>query len=609
MTGEMLFVIGVVLVAGALMVSGKVRLDVVALLVVLSFVLGDALTVHEALAGFGNPVVIMVAGLLVISEMLTRTGVAHNIGKWIAHYGQDGEVRLLVILILVVALLGCFMSNTAVVAIFIPVVMSVANQTNLNASRLLMPMAYAGVVSGMLTLIATPPNLVVTEVLGQAGFEPFGFFSFTPIGGTVLCVFIVYMILVGRNLLPGERFAPPKTAALNMHDLLAEFELAGTACRLQVPAESTLIGQTLAGSKLGSEYDIWVTILERHGPLGQRIIPAPAPELEIRGGDVLVVVGACEASEKVALDYSLNKLSVTDGNRERWMQETGIAKVLIHPESRLIGRTLHKIDLRKNYGVQVLGLRRNKKILDDFLDQGIKSGDAMLVVGPWKRIAKLQSELHDFVVLAVPIEIKRIAPAWRRAPVALGILALMVGLATFEIVPVVIAVTLCALLAVITRCLTMEQAYISIHWSMIVLIAGMMSVAQAMVKTGAIELLAGYLVAVAGQTGPYVMVAALFALTAGLSMVLTGTASAILCSPIAIQAAETLEVSPQAFAMTVAVGASSGFVMPVSSAAIMLVIGPGKYRLMDFVKVGVPLLVLTGIVTIILTPLLFPFHP
>ena len=609
MTNEMLYVLGVVFVAGTLMVSGKVRLDIAALLIVVSFVLGGVLTVPEALAGFGNPVVIMVAGLLVISEMLTLTGVAHHVGKWIAHHGRNGEVRLLVILTLVVAILGCFMSNTAVVAVFLPVVLSVASQTNLNASRLLLPMAYAGVASGMLTLIATPPNLVVSEDLHRAGFEPFGFFSFTPIGGAVLCVFLVYMIVVGRHLLPGERFNPPKTVARNMQDLLVEFELAGTEHRLRVPMGSPLAGQTLAGSKIGSQYDVWITLLERYGRFGPRIISTPSPELEIRDGDVLVVLANRDSAAQVALDYKLTTLSVTDGDRERWTQETGIAKILIHPESRLIGSTLRKTDLRKSYGVQVLGLQHHKKILDDFLDQDIKSGDAMLVVGPWKRIRQLQSELHDFVVLVLPVEIEQAAPAWKRAPVALGILALMVGLAAFEIVPVVIAVTLCALLAVLTRCLTMEQAYVGIRWSTVVMIAGMMSVAAAMVKTGAIELLAGYLIAGAGQTGPYVMLAALFALTAGLSMVLTGTASAIVCAPIAIRAAQTLEVSPQAFAMTVAIAASAGFVMPVSSAALLLVVGPGKYRLVDFFKVGIPLLILTGLVAIILIPLLFPFKP
>jgi di/tricarboxylate transporter len=591
------------------MVSGKVRLDIVALLVVVSFVLGGALTVPEALAGFGNPVVIMVAGLLVISDMLTRTGVAHHLGKWIAHHGRDGEARLLVILTLAVAILGCFMSNTAVVAIFVPVVLSVANQTNLNASRLLLPMAYAGVVSGMLTLIATTPNLVVSEELHRGGFEPFNFFSFTPIGVTVVCVFVVYMIVGGRHLLPGERFDPPKTVARNIQDLLVEFELAGTAHRLQVPLGSPLVGQTLAGSKLGSQYDVWITILERSGRFGPRIVPTPSAELEIRDGDILVVLAGRDSVDQVALDHNLTKLSVTDGDRERWRQETGFAKILIHPDSRLIGSTLRKTDLRKSYGVQVLGLQHNKKILDDFLDQDFKSGDAMLVVGPWKRIRQLQSDLHDFVVLVLPVEIEQVAPAWKRAPVALGILALMVALAAFEIVPVAIAVTLCALLAVVTRCLTMEQAYDCIHWSTVVLIAGMMSVAQAMVKTGAIELLAGYLIEGVGQTGPYIMLATLFALVAALSMVLTGTAAAILFAPIAIRAAETLEISPHAFAMTVAIAASAGFVMPISSAALMLVVGPGKYRLMDFFKVGAPLLILTGLVTIILTPLLFPFKP
>lgn len=604
---EMLFVIGVVLVAGALMVSGKVRLDIVALLVVLAFVLGGSLTAPEALAGFGNPVVVMVAGLLVISEMLTRTGVAHHIGKWITRYGQDDEIRLLVILTLVVAALGCFMSNTAVVAIFIPIVLSVANKTNLNASRLLMPLAFAGLVSGMLTLIATPANLVVSEELSRAGFERFGFFSVTPIGVAVLCVLVVYMIVVGRHLLPGERIAPPKTAARSMEDLLEEFEVIDTAHRLKVPIGSPLVGQTLANSKIGSEHNAWVIIVEHTGLLNSGITAAPSPQFQIRGGDVLVLHGTHDAAVKVAKDYGLNSLPVGADDHGRWVQEAGIAKVLIHPESKLIGSTIREIGLPRSYGIQVLGVQCKSEDTEDYLNQRIKSGDAMLVVGPWSRIQRLQTELHDFVVLSLPTEIERVAPAWRRAPIALVILALMVVLAAFGIVPVVIAVTISALLAVVTRCLTMEQAYVGIHWSSIVLIAGMMSVAQAMMKTGAIELISGYLIAGVGQFGPYVMLASLFALTAALSMVLTSTAGAILCAPIAISAAAALGVSPHAFALTVAVAASSGFAMPVSSAAVMLVVGPGKYRLIDFFKVGIPLLFLTWLVTIIMAPWLFPF--
>lgn len=609
MTDEMLFVFGVVAVAGVLFVSGKVRLDIVALLVVLSLVLGGTLTPSEALAGFGQPVVIMVAGLLVISEMLARTGVAHHIGNWLARHGRDGEIRLLLLLTLVVAALGSFMSSTAVVAIFVPVVLSVANSTNLNASRFLMPLAYAAIISGMLTLIATTSNLMVSEELVRAGYEPFGFFAFTPIGLTVLAVFVIYMVTVGRRLMPGDRVAPPKTAARSVRDLLDEFELPGSSHRLKVSASSPLVGQTLAESGIGRDFDVQVIMIERPGPLGAGITTAPAADREIHSGDVLVMRGTHDAVEEVLAAHKLWSIPVSDVDRARWAQETGIAKVLIHPESRLVGNSLRKIGLHASYGVQVLGLRRKNETLHDFLDTNIRSGDGMLVVGPWSRIRQLQSQLHDFVVLALPAEIEQVASAWQRSPVAIVILLLMVVLSAFKIVPVAIAVVICALLAVATRCLTMEQAYGAIHWSTVVFIAGMMSIAPAIMKTGAMELIVGQLVGGIGGAGPHAMLAVLFILTALLGMLLSGTPSAILLAPVAIRAAAALDVSPHAFAITVAIAASSGFVMPVSSSAVMLVMGPGKYRLRDFFKVGFPLLVLTGIVTILLAPLLFPFNP
>lgn len=607
MTGEILFVLVVAGVAGALFISGRVRLDVVAILVVLSLVLGGVLTPPEALAGFGNPVVVMVAGLFVISDMLARTGVAHYIGRWIGRYGRGSEVRLIALLSLVVGALGCFMTNTAVVAIFLPVVLSLGNTTSLNSSRLLLPLAYAGLVSGMLTLIATAPNLVVSAELQRAGFEPFGFFSFTPIGGAVLLVFVLYMLLVGRHLLPGERVTPPKTTARNVDDLLSEFDLLETARRLHVPAGSPLVGQTLATSEIGSRYDVRVIVLERLGRFGRDVMTTPAAETEVRVGDALVVHGTSEGTEQLVRELGLRVLSITNADRERWIREAGIAKVLVHPESSLVGRTLPGIGLRSTYGVQVLAVRRGGERLERFLDEKLKSGDAMLVIGPWKRIRQLQGSLHDFVVLALPEEIKQVVPAWRRAPAALAILAVMVALSAFEIVPVVVAVLVAALLAVATRCLTMEQSYRAIQWSTVVLIAGMMSITQAMMKTGAVELIVSELVAGIGGSGPYVMMSALFALTAVFSAVLSNTATAVLLAPIAIRAANSLEVAPQAFAMTVAIAASASFVMPVSSPAMMLVVEPGKYRLTDFFKAGIPMLILTWIVTMLLVPLLFPF--
>lgn len=605
---EILRVFGVVGLATALIVSGRVRLDVVALLVVLSLVLGEALTVSEALAGFGDPLVILVAGLLVVSEMLARTGVAHAIGNWLAERARHGETPLILLMSLVVAVVGSFMSNTAVVAIFLPVVSHVASKTNLNATRLLLPMAYAALVSGMLTLIATTPNLVVSAELHRAGFEPFSFFAFTPIGLAVLGVFALYMVSFGRYMLPGGRVDPPKTAARNVDDLLAEFGLLGSEYRMRVTAESPLVGQTMAASEIGSRYNVRIIILERLGRTGPRIIPTPARELEIQAGDVLVMQGGGEVVERVARAHRLHALPVKSENRARWIQEAGVAKVLIHPESSLIGSTLREVGLRSGYGVQVLSVRRGKEILEAFLDEGLKSGDALLVIGPWKRIRQLQSQLHDFVVLALPAEIEHVAPARRRAPFALGIVALMVLLSVSEIVPVVIAVLIAALLGVLVRCLTMEHCYAAIQWSTIVLIAGMLAIARAMAKSGADDWIVAQLIDGVGAAGPYVMMSVLFALTAGLGAVLSSAPTAVLLGPIAIRAAESMEVAPHAFALTVAIAASSGYAVPVSSPALMLVVDAGRYRPGDFLKAGIPMLLLTGLVTIFLAPRLFPLR-
>lgn len=607
MTGEILFVFAVVAVAGTLLGSGKVRLDIVALLVVLAFVLSGTLTPSEAFSGFGEPVVIMVAALLVISDMLARTGIAHQIGKWLVRVSRDGEIRLLILLTLVVVLLGSFMSNVAVIAIFIPVVMSITNRSNLNPSRLLMPLAYAGIVSGMTTLIATTSNLVASAELVNAGFEPFGFFSFTPIGLAVLTVMLVFMITAGRRLLPGERINPPKTATRTVSDLLEEFKLPGTVHRLKVTSPSKLIGGTLASSEIGKDYDVRVVMVERYGPLGSAIKTIPAPDLEIRPGDVLVVVGEPDTVEKVQEENQLEKLTIREIDRARWIQETGIAKVLIHPGSGLIGNNLRRIGLRTIYGIQVLGILRKNEILPDFVDRNIQSGDSMLIAAPWSRIQQLQSKLNDFVVLAIPAEIENVAPSWQRAPLALAILALMIALSVFKIVPIAISVVICALLAVVTRCLSMEQAYRAIRWSTVILIAGMMSISKAFEKTDAVDFVVEQLVNGVGAAGPYGMLAILFVLAALLSILLSGAPTTILLAPIAIQTAQAIEVSPYAFAITVAIGASSSYVLPVANPAATLVISQGKYRLSDFFKVGIPLLILTGLVTLILAPLLYPF--
>jgi di/tricarboxylate transporter len=604
---ETTFVFGLVGIASLLFASGRVRLDIVALLVVLALALSGVLTVREALAGFGDPVVILVAGLLVLGEALTRTGVAYSIGQWMTRVGGDSEIRLMILLMLVGGALGSVMSSTAIVAVFIPVVLNIASKTSLNPSRLLIPLSYAALISGMLTLIATTPNLVVSEELASAGYESFGFFSFTPIGLAVLVAAIAFMALFGRRLLPGERIAPQESQARGFRDLMDDYGVDEIARRFRVPQDSPLVGASLEQAEFESRFGCRVVIAERMEGRNSVLIPTPSRDFEFHVGDVLGFVTSEESAVGLASEAGLEPIAVEDSDRDRWAQEVGVATVLIHPESGIVGKTVRDAGLRSSYGTVVLALRRKGELLEDFLDHPLESGDALLVLGPWNQLAELQSHTHDFVVLALPIEMDQIAPARGRAPFALAILAGMVLLSALEIVPVVVAVMIAALATVFTRCLSMDDAYRAIHWSSLVLIAGMLPIADALIKTGGVDLLVEGLNTSMGEYGPYAMMSVLFFLSAGLGLFLSNTATAILMAPIAIGAAEALGLSPYAFAMTVAIAASAAFATPVSTPVVTLVVEPGHYRFLDFVKVGTPMVLITWIVAMLLMPVLFPF--
>jgi di/tricarboxylate transporter len=568
--------------------------------------LSGILTEREALAGFGNPVVLIVAGLLIVGEMLTRTGIAFAIGNWMTRVGGNSEVRLLVLLMLVAGVMGSVMSSTAVVAILIPAVVNVAGKTSINASRLLIPLSYGALISGMLTLIGTTPNLVASGELDGTGYEPFGFFSFTPIGAVVLLVAVLYMVFIGRHLLPGDKIVPPKPATATLQDLIAEFDLLSKFHRLRVNAQSPLVGVALSESRL-SNHRARVVVIERSGRFGITTTAAPSSDKMIRAGDILVI--QADPSNVTAIEevFKLERVVIGDAERKRWVNEVGLATVLIHPESRLTRKTLHEVRFRTRAGLQVLALRRSGEVLTEFLDVKLRLGDALLVLGPWKRIVELRRDVHDYLVLTLPTELDQVAPARNKAPVALAILLTMVALTALEIVPVTVAVLMAALAAVLTRCLTMEEAYRSIHWNSVVLIAAMLPVADALQKTGGVTLIVDWLVSGFGQSGPYLMMTSIFALTAILGMFMSNTGTAVLMAPIAISAAEALGVAPYAFVMTVAIAASAAYVTPMSSPVVTLVVAPGKYRFMDFVKVGLPLLLLTWGVAMVVTPLVFPF--
>lgn len=597
----------ILLGAAILFASNRVRPDVVALLTVLALMLTGVLTPREALAGFGDPVIIVIAGLLVVGEALTRTGVAQAISRWIMRFAGSNETRILILLMAAAGLLGAVMSSTAVVAIFIPVALAIGRKSGVAPSRLLIPLSYASLISGMLTLIATTPNLVASSELDKAGFEPFKFFDFTPIGLTVLVLGIAYIALFGRRFLPGQERTPVETVRQGMRELLAEFDIPGQADRLRISPLSPLVGRTLVDSEIGTRYDAWVVLLEREERLGRVTKASPSGDLTLRAGDVLVVGGTQESIDKLVNETELERLPLEDRHRRRWLRDVGLAIVLVHPESRMLGKSLKKGRFRSRYSLNVLAIRRKGKLLDSFLGKSLQVGDELLLLGSWDLIGRLQRFGHDFVLLALPAELQEMAPARRLAPVALLILIGMVLLTALEIVPIVVAVMLAALAVVATRTLTMEDAYRSIHLSSLVLVAGMLPVADALQKTGGVDLVVGGLVSGLGDSGPYLMLSALFWMTAGLGVFLSNTATAVLMAPIAIGAAQAVEVSPYAFVMTIAIAASAVFMSPFSTPVVTLVVAPGGYRFSDFLKVGTPLVIVTWLVALLLIPLLFPF--
>ncbi len=607
MTPDAQFVFGLLAVTVVLFASDRLRPDVVATLVILALILSGSLTVSEAVAGFGDPLVLLIAGLFVVGEGLVRTGVAYQVGVWLTRLAGASETRLLVLLMLAVAGLGAFMSSTGVVAIFIPVVLGITARLGIGPGRLMMPLAFAALLSGLLTLIATPPNLVINDALRGAGLQPFGFFGITPIGLLALVLGIVYMMTLGRRLLPAT---PPQTGTAGRRQTLLElaesYNLTQQLHRLRLDSDSSLIGETVASAQLRTRYGITIVGVGRQERFTETVSPALA-NTEFHPADALYVVGPDEAATALCSAERLSRLLIAESQQRSLVNELGMVEVMLPPDSELIGQTLRQAAFRSHHGLSVLGIRRNRQPLPgNLIEEKLAFGDILLVAGAWKQIALLQGEQKHFLVLGLPAELSDVAPAYRQAPFALAILLAMVLAMTFGLVPNVAAVLLAALAMGLFRCLRMEDAYRSINWPSLVVIAGMLPLAKALQQAGGVTLIADGLVAGLGGFGPLALLAGIFVLAALIGMFISNTATAVLIAPVAIAAAQKLGVSPYPFAMTVAVAASAAFVTPVSSPVNTLVLAPGGYRFNDFVRVGLPLLLLTMVLTLLVTPLLLP---
>lgn len=610
MNGELIWVLCLLATAVVLFAMGKVRMDAIALLVIVAFVLSGTLTIGEAFSGFSDPNVILIAALFIIGDGLVRTGVATKMGAWLVQVAGSSETKMLVYLMLTVAGLGAFMSSTGVVAIFIPVVLSVSLRMNIAPSRLMMPLSFAGLISGMMTLVATPPNLVVNSELIREGLHGFSFFSVTPIGLVVLVLGILYMLLM-RFMFKGDDVTSTRDGGRrsSFRELIKAYRLTGRARRLAIRPGSPMIGQRLDDLKLRERYGANVIGVERWRRF-RRVIVNVNGVSEFRARDVLLIdMSAADVDlREFCAEQMLDPMVLRGEYFADQALDVGMAEVSLIPESELLGKTVREISFRTRYGLNVVGMKRNGEALDgSVVDQPLELGDIVLVVGNWKLISQLAQKGRDFVVLNLPVEVSDASPAHSQAPHAIFCLVLMVALMLTDEIPNTIAAIIACLLMGKFRCIDAQSAYKSIHWPSIILIVGMMPFALALQKTGGVDLVVRGLMDIGGGQGPYLMLGCLFVMCATIGLFISNTATAVLMAPIALAAAKSMDVSPYPFAMVIAMAASAAFMTPVSSPVNTLVLGPGKYSFSDFVKIGVPFTVLVMIVSVVLIPVLFPF--
>ncbi|UJB63558.1 SLC13 family permease [Acidovorax sp. YS12] len=611
MSTQALWVFSLLAACVACFIANRPRMDAVALTAMVLLVASGTLSLQEALAGFSDPAVIMVAAFFVIGEGLARTGVAYRVGDWLVRRAGRSETRLLVLLMLSVALLGSVMSSTAVVAVFIPVVLGMARRMGTAPGRLMLPLAYAGLVSGMLTLVGTPPNLVVNGELARAGFAGFGFFDFTPVGLLVLALGVGYMLLARRWL--ADRPAPAASTAgqrrRRMHELAEAYGLSERARRVQVESGSPLAGQTLGALALRTRHGVNVIAMERPHRFGPDTLTTSARH-EIAAGDILLLDFAhcAQAPEAFLAGMRLKELRMRSSYLTDLSHGIGLAEVTVPPGSSLIGSTIVQLRMRSQRSLNVMGLRRNGRSLGErLLETRLRMGDTLLIAGTWKGIRRLHTQASDFLVLTLPAELDEVAPAARRAPLALLALAVTVGLMVSGAVPNAIAALTGCLLMAAFGCVGGNSAYRSLHWQSLVLIVGMLPFATALQKLGGIDSAVQALLGLTGSASPRAVLALLFALTAAVGLFISNTATAVLMAPIALGLAQQMGASPYPFALTTALAASAAFMTPVSSPVNTLVVGPGQYRFMDFVRIGVPFALLVMAVCVAVVPWLFPF--
>lgn len=621
MQAPMMITVTILALASALFISGKIRSDLVAVSALIMLMLCGILTPDEALSGFSSSIVIMMIGLFVVGGGIFQTGLAKLVSGKLLKLAGTNETALLITVMVVTAAFGTMVSNTGTVAVMMPIVVSMAMSAQINPGRLLMPLAFASSFGGVMTLIGTPPNLVIQETLISAGYEKLSFFSFTPIGLVALLVGMVSLLFLRRFLPGNESTKSKKRSGQSLGELARKYQLSNNLFRVQVGAESSITSKTVAELAISTLLDLNIIELRRKTSARNQFLKTinqeiAGPETVIEEGDILYINDTFDRVQQFAeecglilLDHHVPENKQTAGSAQYATAEVGIAEVMLTPNSSLIDQTVKYSGFREKYRVNILGIQRKDAfLLHNLKEEKMHFGDALLVQGTWKDIALLAAEQANVVVLGQPIEESRKVTMDHKAPIAAWIMLMMVILLVTELIPSVVAVMIAAVLMVIFGCVrNMEEAYRTVQWESILLIGGMIPMSLAVEKTGLADLLSNSLVHSLGSQGPLVMLAGIYFTTSVLTLFVSNTACAVLFAPIALNAAIQLGVSPYPFLFAVSIGASMCFASPFSTPPNALIMSVGRYRFSHYIKVGLPLQVVIGIVMVMVLPHFFPF--
>lgn len=594
-------------------IIGKIRADIVALCALTALILLGILTPEEALAGFSSTVIIMMVGLFVVGGAILQTGLAKAVSQKIMKLAAGSDTRMFLLVVIVTSAIGAFVSNTGTVALMMPIVVSMAVQSGTQPARLLMPLAFASSMGGMLTLIGTPPNLVIQDALTAAGYEPLGFFSFFPVGVICIVTGIVVMLPLSKKFLYKKKGSGKHNSGRGktLDDLVSEYNLSNALRRYRIKQHSAIAGKSVAELDLPGRYGLSILEIrnessDRSGLIRNVTQSLASPESILTAGDIIYLTGD---TAKMSQFASENRMEELDNNSIDFY-DIGISEIVLMPTARIIGMPLRKSGFRERYSINVLGIKRNNDyIMNDLPQVKLQSGDVLLVQGKWSNIAQLDDDETDWVVLGQPEKQASQVTLDYKAPVAAIIMLLMIAAMVFEFIPIapVTAVMAAALLMVITGCFrNVEAAYKTINWESIMLIAAMMPMSVALEKTGTSALISHSLVSSLGSMGPTVLLAGIYFTTSLLTMFISNTATAVLMAPIAMTSATEIGVSPYPFLFAVTLGASMCFASPFSTPPNALVMHAGEYTFSDYIKVGLPLQIIIGIVMVFALPLLFP---